>query len=231
MKGNRSTPPRRLSVDPPTPKPTGVQYVCSPATSTSNCTTAWPVDSGFPSQINPVFYSVVNHLQTPLCPLVSSTTGLQHPGFPCTILAYHLLTSPQLDDLARHYHQVYPPVAATSYYPVTIPPWVGTSDESGVDLDTKRRRFGRFIGLHGCESPVEDSFDEDYIYDDDEMDTSPDYIIPSGPPPPQPPAQPAAPPEETEAEMLARMDREWQECLLYAREDSDAAMRLKMNGY
>ena len=25
-----------------------------------------------------------------------------------------------------------------------------------MTLDTKRRRFGRFIGLRGCESPVDD---------------------------------------------------------------------------
>lgn len=227
-KRDRSPSPPRLSADSSTPRSTDVQYVYSPS---SSCTPS-PVDSRFASQIDPVFYSVMKHLQTPLCPLISSTTGLQHPEFPCTILAYHLLTSRQLDDLARHYHQVHPPVAATSYYPVTIPPWVGTSEEGDTNLDTKRRRFGRFIGLRGCESPVEET--HPINHDDDVMDTSPDVVIPCGSPPvsaSQAPPQPAPPVEETEAEMLARMDREWQECLLHARQDSDASMRLKMNGF
>ncbi|PLB44770.1 hypothetical protein P170DRAFT_429521 [Aspergillus steynii IBT 23096] len=227
-RGNRSTRPSRLSVEPSTPKSNEFQFVYSPATSISSCMSS-EVDTRCTSQVDPLFYSVVNHLQTPLCPLISSTTGLQHPEFPGTILAYHLLTSRQLDDLARHYHQIYPPVAATSYYPITIPPWVGASDESDVNLDTKRRRFGRFIGLRGCESPVQC----DYNFDDDRMDTDPDVAIPCDPLPlPQCEPQQAAPPaEETEAEMLARMDREWQECLLHARQDSDAALRLKMNGF
>lgn len=29
----------------------------------------------------------------------------------------------------------------------------------GVDTDVKRRRFGRFIGLRGCESPVKENND------------------------------------------------------------------------
>lgn len=100
-----------------------------------------------------------------------------------------------------------------------------------MNLDTKRRRFGRFIGLRGCESPVEIAHAES---DDDSMDTSPDVVIPCEPlsmPQPQSQPQPAAPTEETEAEMLARMERDWQECLLRARHDSDASMRLKMNGF
>lgn len=28
-----------------------------------------------------------------------------------------------------------------------------------VDLQTKRRRWGRFVGLRGCESPVRERFD------------------------------------------------------------------------
>lgn len=41
-----------------------------------------------------------------------------------------------------------------------IPAWVaqvdGQMQPGRVDLETKRRRFGRFIGLRGCESPVLD---------------------------------------------------------------------------
>ncbi|KAA8642263.1 hypothetical protein EYZ11_006667 [Aspergillus tanneri] len=195
MMHNRNSSRPRISVEPPSPQ-TDAQYANSPASAASN--RGSPATSK-PSQIEPSFFTVLRHLQTPLCPLVSSTTGLEHPEFPPTLLAFHLLTSSQLDDLARHYHQVWPPVPATLCYPVTIRPWVGTDLESETNLQTKRRRFGRFIGLRGCESPVE-----------------------------EPRSDPAS--EETDAEMLARMDREWQECLFRARLDSDASLRLKMSG-
>lgn len=98
---------------------------------------------------------VLDHHLTPLRPYVSVTTKLPHPDFPATLLAYHLLTSAQLDSLARHYHQVWPPAPDTANYPKTIPAWVGAPNEHEVDIETKRRRFGRFIGLRGCDSPAE----------------------------------------------------------------------------
>lgn len=103
------------------------------------------------------FLSLLHYLHTPLCPLVSSTSGLSHPDFPTTLLTFHLLTSSQLDNLAQHFHQIWPPVPATTRYPVRIRPWLGTSEEEDIDLATKRRRFGRFIGLRGCESPVHEN--------------------------------------------------------------------------
>ncbi len=101
----------------------------------------------------------VEHLRNPLVPLISVMTGLPHPAFPINLLQYHLLTHAQLDSLARWYHQVEPAVAETFFYPTWIPAWtslVGDDDNTnvGVDLETKRRRFGRFIGLRGCESPT-----------------------------------------------------------------------------
>ncbi|PYH94798.1 hypothetical protein BO71DRAFT_303386, partial [Aspergillus ellipticus CBS 707.79] len=104
---------------------------------------------------HPNFHPTLTHLQTKLYPLVSTTTGLPHPDFPASLLNFHLLTSAQLDNLATHFHQVSPPSHATSLYPITIPPWVG-ADAVEVDLVTKRRRFGRFIGLRGCESPLKE---------------------------------------------------------------------------
>ncbi|EHY54293.1 hypothetical protein HRR83_008129 [Exophiala dermatitidis] len=122
----------------------------------------------------------VKHLRAPLVPLISVSSGLAHPVFPTTLLQYHLLTHEQLDDLARWYHQVDPPVDETFMYPAWIPAWTSLDSESadangnailsgpdsdaennnttttvsGVDLETKRRRFGRFIGLRGCDSPT-----------------------------------------------------------------------------
>ena len=107
------------------------------------------------SKFHPSFTRVLEHFLTPLCPLISVTTNLPHADFPATLLAFHLLTSAQLDSLARHYHQVWPPAPETTRYPKPIPAWVGAPSEHDVDLDTKRRRFGRFIGLRGCDSPTQ----------------------------------------------------------------------------
>lgn len=107
-----------------------------------------------PNTSHPNLHDIIQHLRSPLSPLVSATSGLPHPDFPATILAYHLLTSNQLDDLAVHFHQVWPPLRVTGKYPHPIPAWLGAVGENETDLRTKRRRFGRFIGLRGCESPV-----------------------------------------------------------------------------
>ncbi|KAI1615036.1 hypothetical protein EDD37DRAFT_630115 [Exophiala viscosa] len=112
----------------------------------------------------------LQHLRAPLVPLISVSNGLPHPQFPTTLLQYHLLTHDQLDSLARWYHQVDPPLDETFMYPAWIPAWTSlhpsheyrnvvldndsTPSSHNVDLETKRRRFGRFIGLRGCESPT-----------------------------------------------------------------------------
>lgn len=112
---------------------------------------------GTHSQFHSTFVPLLHHLSSLLHPLVSSTTGRPHPDFPATLLAYHLLTASQLDSLAVHFHQVWPPVPATSWYPIRIAPWIGTPEEKDVDLTTKRRRFGQFIGLKGCYGPAAES--------------------------------------------------------------------------
>jgi hypothetical protein len=102
----------------------------------------------------------VSHLRTPLVPLISVVSGLPHPAFPRSILQYHLLTHAELDELAHFYHQVTPPVRETFKYPMRIPAWVSSHQEGerrrdeGVDLEAKRRRWGRFMGLRGCETPT-----------------------------------------------------------------------------
>lgn len=149
------------------------------------------------SKFHPSYLRMLEHFLTPLRPLISMSTNLPHPDFPATLLAHHLLTSTQLDELARHYHQVWPPVSGTKSYPQPIPAWVGAPNEGDVDLDTKRRRFGRFIGLRGCESPVETGS--------------------------------ARPPWEswTEEELLARMERDWQEELVRARLEKPEGVLLR----
>ncbi|KAF3391320.1 hypothetical protein F1880_007638 [Penicillium rolfsii] len=103
---------------------------------------------------HPDFPAILNFLSSPLIPFVNSETGQPHPEFPRTHLAFHLLTSDQLDALARHYQQVHPAQPATMSYPFQIRSWVGIPDEKYVDIATKRRRFGYFIGMPGFIDPV-----------------------------------------------------------------------------
>ncbi|MCJ1414360.1 hypothetical protein MMC32_000686 [Xylographa parallela] len=91
----------------------------------------------------------LTHLRLPLAPLLSITTGAPHPAFPRTLLHFHLLTEAQLDALAHHYHQR-TPSRASFLYPAPV---VGRWDRA-ADIERKRRWWGRFVGLRGCESPV-----------------------------------------------------------------------------
>jgi hypothetical protein len=64
-----------------------------------------------------------------------------------------------------YYHQVAPSIRQTEQYPVSIPAWLnrdgaGLSGQDAVGLETKRRRWGRFLGLKGCESPTRRAFEE-----------------------------------------------------------------------
>ncbi|KAL4888639.1 glycosyl hydrolase [Aspergillus ambiguus] len=140
------------------------------------------------SNISPQFIHVVNHLRTPLSPFVSVTTGRPHPNFPRNLFAYRLLTSTQLDDLFAHYHQVWPSVPETYMYPIAIPAHVVAEHHWEVDIEQKRRWFGRFIGLGGFDSrPIHIAIpDISGIFLDR---------------------------EETVQEILERIEREWQQAL------------------
>ncbi|OJJ88827.1 uncharacterized protein ASPGLDRAFT_747455 [Aspergillus glaucus CBS 516.65] len=209
--------PPRLRINPPSPQSfyspsplftpstltSSAASIKTPKATTTTTTPITPTNNITTINLD----TVIAHLRTTLHPLVSATTGLQHPYFPRTLLSYHLLTSAQLDELARHYHQVTPPVPGTFSYPVNIPAWVDAHahphgneymmDE--VNLKTKRRRFGRFIGLRGCESPIQLRVEVDS-----------ESGIESGN-------------EDAEIEeAMARIEREWEEALLRAaREDGD----------
>jgi len=90
--------------------------------------------------------------------------GAPHPSFPPTLLHYHLLTEDQLDSIARYYHQwVNSPTIWTHSYP-TVMDWnaewlesVGQTKGMDVRMHIKKRKFGRFIGLRGCDTPVEEA--------------------------------------------------------------------------
>lgn len=93
------------------------------------------------------FIYLLDYLRQPLLPLVSCTTGQPHEDFPPTVLSYCLLTSNQLNDLAYHFHQIWPPVSETFNYVVQGPVWLDTSDKAHENLKCRRSRFGKFIGL------------------------------------------------------------------------------------
>ena len=157
----------------------------------------------------------LDHLSTPLQPLVSCIEGRVHPDFPNTLLQYHLLTATQLDNLAWHYHQISPPVPESAWYPIQVTPWLGSQSkkERAIDLKTKRRRFGRFIGLQGCESPVE-AQGVPWVYDP-ALDPSKSFLDEGVVDTPLT--------AETEAvdQMLERMEREWEEAMALALEDEN----------
>ena len=98
---------------------------------------------------------MVNALMAELKPLVQVDTGYIHPEFPRCVIHFWLLDNEQLDSLMEFYHQK----PGTSYWMNHYPEPVGWEDN--LSLDRKRRRFGRFIGLRGCESPVVESFPKD----------------------------------------------------------------------
>lgn len=180
----------RTTADPSTPKSTKRKQTSTPTEQNTNRLT---------------LSQALAHFRTPLHPLVSTTTGLPHPDFPSTLLSYHVLTSDQLDSLAVHFHQVWPPVPGTAWYPNTITPWIGTPHRKRVGLATKRRRFGHFIGLKGGEAPAQGDFGD------------------------RGPQKKEA--RETEDELMHRLDMEWMEGLVRARrEDGDAALARKYGG-
>ncbi|OAP59803.1 hypothetical protein AYL99_04805 [Fonsecaea erecta] len=165
------------------------------------------------------YLSSLEHLRAPLVPLISVTTGLPHPEFPTSLLQYHLLTHEQLDSLARWYHQVTPPVEETFQYPAWIPAWTSlhrprehtstnTAAEVRVDLDTKRRRWGRFIGLRGCESPTTDEAGNGAADGDGDGDGDGDDGEEGR--------------TERPDELARRMEREWRRALERAEEEARA---------
>lgn len=106
-------------------------------------------DTSTTNNLPPAFSQKLTQLRLPLAPLVRLTTGTVHPRFPPTLLHFWLLTDAELDSLATFYHQRAPTCAWTTRYPCPVA-WPRT----GLGIEDKRRKMGRFIGLRGCESPV-----------------------------------------------------------------------------
>ncbi|KAF1810648.1 hypothetical protein P152DRAFT_400664 [Eremomyces bilateralis CBS 781.70] len=113
---------------------------------------------------NPEFQRKLAKLRLKIHPILSLHTGRSAPEFPATLLHFNLLTEAQLDELAHYYSQCCQDETTASY---------GKSmdwDASYYDeyfgegkcfresrrVWVKRRRFGRFIGMRGCDTPVDE---------------------------------------------------------------------------
>jgi hypothetical protein len=107
---------------------------------------------------------------------VQVDTGRIHPDFPRYLVNFWLLTHVQLDSLATFYHQRH--VGPLTFeYPLRVE-W-----PDGMSLEQKRRRFGRFVGLRGCESPglpPMRSNDNTPNNDNNNNDSVPDTFRPPG---------------------------------------------------
>lgn len=95
----------------------------------------------------PALESKLQHMTLKLEWLVNVDTMQPHPNFPSNILQFWLLTDDQLEAMASFYHQR-TPSRHSAYYPCPVN-WPRT----GLTLEDKRRKFGRFIGLRGCQTP------------------------------------------------------------------------------
>ncbi|KIH87827.1 hypothetical protein SPBR_05296 [Sporothrix brasiliensis 5110] len=95
----------------------------------------------------PALEAKLAHMAQELQALVNTQTGIAHRDFPLTIVQFWLLTDEQLESLASFYHQRTPTPWKYCYpCPVEWP-------RIGLTLEDKRRKFGRFIGLRGCDTP------------------------------------------------------------------------------
>lgn len=98
-------------------------------------------------EASPRLRAKMAEMRKTLSPLVSITTGQVHEAFPKTLLHYWLLTHSELDALAAFYHQS-TPSRWTNEYPKVMG-W-----REGMGIEEKRRRWGMFMGLRGCETPT-----------------------------------------------------------------------------
>ncbi|KGO78203.1 hypothetical protein PITC_034180 [Penicillium italicum] len=91
-------------------------------------------------------------LDTPISELLSCY-GDSHIHFPKSLKQYYELDSATLDSLIVFFHQFRPHTTETRRYPTTVNPWLTYDYKEGrwyteaIDIESKRCRFGEFIGL------------------------------------------------------------------------------------
>lgn len=108
-------------------------------------------------------------LRLPILPLFPMPNGAPHPNLPKTLLQFHLLTEPELDAIAAHYHQITPTNVHRFSYPACMN-WDSlfllNPDTQGISREEKdcclpvqervaikRRMIGKFLGIGGCLTP------------------------------------------------------------------------------
>ncbi|KIW07923.1 hypothetical protein, variant [Verruconis gallopava] len=111
----------------------------------------------------------ISQMRLKLAPIYPLPSGPPHPAYPKTLLHYWLLTESQLDALAQYYHQISPGNPWRLQYPacmnwdrdfLAVPHSSMGEEERRACLSPeerlaiKRRMFGKFIGLRGCETPM-----------------------------------------------------------------------------
>ncbi|KAK8175445.1 hypothetical protein IWX90DRAFT_411989 [Phyllosticta citrichinensis] len=112
------------------------------------------------AQSSSEFAQKVDKLKLRLCPLYPMPCGPPHPDFPKSLLHFWLLNEEQLDNIAAYYHQT-TANQWTELYPCPMhwdveflaDPALSPEDRLAI----KRRKIGKFIGLRGCDTPIEES--------------------------------------------------------------------------
>lgn len=91
-------------------------------------------------------------LDTSIAELVSCY-GKSHIHFPKNLEEYYQLDSAKLDSLIVVFQQIRPQTTETRRYPTIVDPWLTynykerTWYTDAIDIESKRCRFGEFIGL------------------------------------------------------------------------------------
>lgn len=98
---------------------------------------------------HPDFLPLLHYLAQPLQQIVHCMSGEKAQDSPNNLLQFNLISAAQLDRLALFFDQIWPPAPQTYLYPRLLEPWIGLPNEDEIDLQTRRDRFGQFIGLPG----------------------------------------------------------------------------------
>ncbi|OJD33880.1 pre-mrna splicing [Diplodia corticola] len=106
------------------------------------------------------FARKVAHMRLKIMPIYPLPGGPPHHDFPLTMLQFYLLGESQLDAMATYYSQ-----SVVNEWTTKYPGFMAWDAEFFADpalseterVKIKLRKFGHFIGLRGCETPIEET--------------------------------------------------------------------------
>ncbi|EKG17679.1 hypothetical protein MPH_05128 [Macrophomina phaseolina MS6] len=106
------------------------------------------------------FTEKLNQMRLKIMPIHPLPGGAPSSAFPTTLLEFHLLTEEQLDSMASYYSQ-----SVRNEWTDRYPCVMGWDDDFFADpalsdndrVKIKLRKFGKFIGLRGCETPIQET--------------------------------------------------------------------------